>query len=332
MARRPKPWWRAQCNQYYVTINGVQHPLGPEKKEAERRFHELMSKAPEEPIAPGTVAEVVEHFMDWTQLHRAPRTYDWYKERIDRFYPRIKHLRVADLKPFHIQEQLDKHDWSPAYKAGCVTALKRAFNWARKQGYIDRNPLHGLEKPDPGKREQIMSEKEFDDALSNVPNQNFNDLAHFVWYTGCRPEEAIIVEARHFDGTHSRIVIPADQAKGRRRIRIIYLPDEALEIVRRNAEANPDGPIFRNTKGRPWTAYAVNNTFERIKRKTGTKFCMYTLRHSYATHKLQTGTDPITLANLLGHADTSMLSKVYANLAQDPEYLRKQAARRSGDS
>ena len=54
---------------------------------------------------------------------------------------------------------------------------------------------------------------------------------------------------------------------------------------------------------------------------------MYAVRHSYATHELQEGTDPVTLVNLLGHADTSMLAKVYANVAQDSEYMRQQAAR-----
>jgi hypothetical protein len=163
MARRPKPWYREERGEWFVTFRGVQHRLGADKTEAYRRFHELMAK-PEQTIVSGTVAEVLEHFMDWTEKNR-PKSYTWYKKRIDHFYPKVRDLRTSDLRPLHVQQVLDKHDWSDAYKAGCVTAMKRVFNWGLEQGYIGLNPLRGLKKPDPGRREQVISEKEFDEAL-----------------------------------------------------------------------------------------------------------------------------------------------------------------------
>ncbi|MFH1264567.1 MAG: tyrosine-type recombinase/integrase, partial [Planctomycetota bacterium] len=123
-------------------------------------------------------------------------------------------------------------------------------------------------------------------------------------------------------------ILPPAEAKGKRKPRIIYLPPEALEIVLRNAKPHPAGPIFRNTKGRPWTPGSVSSAFERVRTQVGEKFCLYALRHSYATHQLQGKVDPITLAHLLGHSDTSMLAKVYANVGEDVEYMREKAARR----
>jgi hypothetical protein len=41
---------------------------------------------------------------------------------------------------------------------------------------------------------------------------------------------------------------------------------------------------------------------------------------------LQRGVDPLRVAILMGHADPSMLAKVYAHLAQDPEYLQRAAS------
>lgn len=55
MARTPKPWFREDRLAYFVTVNGTRHNLGPDKKEAFRRFHELLS-APPEPPAPPPVA------------------------------------------------------------------------------------------------------------------------------------------------------------------------------------------------------------------------------------------------------------------------------------
>ena len=45
MPRIPKPWFRKDRQAYFVTINGVRHNLGPDKKQAERLYHELMAKS-----------------------------------------------------------------------------------------------------------------------------------------------------------------------------------------------------------------------------------------------------------------------------------------------
>ena len=44
MARLLKPWFRKDRGTWFVTINGVHHNLGPEKKPAFDRFYELMSE------------------------------------------------------------------------------------------------------------------------------------------------------------------------------------------------------------------------------------------------------------------------------------------------
>ena len=50
MARRPKPWWNDDRGEYNVNIRGERHRLGPDKDEAERKFHELMAKPVEAPV------------------------------------------------------------------------------------------------------------------------------------------------------------------------------------------------------------------------------------------------------------------------------------------
>jgi integrase len=65
----------------------------------------------------------------------------------------------------------------------------------------------------------------------------------------------------------------------------------------------------------------------KLARQNGKKLCAYHLRHSWATHAIRGGVDPLTVAILMGHADPSMLAKVYAHLAQDPDYLRQSAKR-----
>ena len=88
MARIPKPWFRKDRQAYFVTINSTRHNLGHNKKETDRRFHELMATAGETPqpatlsetarrpaatLEPLTVAELFENSLEWGQKHRSLR-------------------------------------------------------------------------------------------------------------------------------------------------------------------------------------------------------------------------------------------------------------------
>ena len=72
---------------------------------------------------------------------------------------------------------------------------------------------------------------------------------------------------------------------------------------------------------------AVSEAFLKLAKEHAPKYCLYTLRHSWATHALAKGIDALTVAILLGHRDPSTLAKVYQHLSQSPEYLREQARR-----
>ena len=85
----------------------------------------------------------------------------------------------------------------------------------------------------------------------------------------------------------------------------------------------PEGPIFRNTRGRPWNKDSVNCRFDRIKEKTGSKYCLYLFRHTFATRMLESGLDALTVAVLLGHSNPAIVvHNVSAPRAQPRAYAR----------
>ena len=141
--------------------------------------------------------------------------------------------------------------------------------------------------------------------------------------SGARPQEVCRAEARHFDRENCRLVFPASESKGKKRPRVIYLPPVSLEIVNRLAK---DGPIFRTTKGTAWTRNSVNCRFKRLKRKLKMpKLCATVLRHSYAHHRLETGTDSMIVSKLMGHVDGRMLATRYGHIEQNTAYMLEQA-------
>src|SRR5262249_10090619 len=66
--------------------------------------------------------------------------------------------------------------------------------------------------------------------------------------------------------------------------------------------------------------YEYRKELYKAARRHGKKYCLYLFRHSWGTRALQRGVDPLTVAILMGHADPSMLAKVYQHLAHDPDF------------
>jgi integrase len=61
--------------------------------------------------------------------------------------------------------------------------------------------------------------------------------------------------------------------------------------------------------------------------KLGPKYCLTHFRHSWCHRMLTGGTDALTVSVLMGHADPSMIARVYSHLTQAPEYLLKAVRR-----
>ncbi len=114
-----------------------------------------------------------------------------------------------------------------------------------------------------------MTEAEFTAMMAQVPEGPFKDLLRFAWLTGCRPQEAIRIESRHLDLERGWVLLPPGEAKGKKRARVIYLVDDAKAMLAPLAEVQPEGPLFRNKNGRPWTRFAVNCAFCRLQIVTG---------------------------------------------------------------
>jgi integrase len=102
--------------------------------------------------------------------------------------------------------------------------------------------------------------------MGYIRNQNLADLVTVTWETGCRPQESLRVEARHVDLANQRWVISKDESKTKRLVRVVYLTDAAAtRSLKRLIAEHPEGPLFRNVNGKPWTTEAVNCAFLAIR-------------------------------------------------------------------
>jgi len=269
MARRSKPWFRKARRAWFVTINGEQHNLGPDKTEAYDRFYQLMRQPQERKISPHSLAAIADAFLDWVQKHRSPDTYEWYRYRLERLVRKYPDLRATDLKPFHVETWVDEYHFSVTSRRNYLRSVKRCLSWAVTQGYLDKNPVAQMEIPSAARREIAFSQVDFDGLMSFVRNPHLSDLIVVTWETGCRPQESLRVGARHVDLVNHRWVIPKSESKTKRLTRVVYLSDKALEITKRLVESHPEGQLFRNANGKPWTTDAVNCGLQAVRYRMG---------------------------------------------------------------
>jgi integrase len=180
-------------------------------------------------------------------------------------------------------------------------------------------------KPRRKRRETVYTADQWQKIRAEVKDQAFGDLLDFLWATGCRPIEARILSSEHVDLKNAIAILPPSDAKGERHERVIFLPDEAVAICKRRIESQGDGRVFVNLRGTPWTKDAIACRFKRIREKLKIPMCAYAVRPTFATDGLSRGFDSLTLAQIMGHADTSMLARHYAHLSRNPAYLREVA-------
>lgn len=313
MAHTPKPFFRSGRG-WYVQLGKQQIKLtdGPKSIETEKvawaEFHKMMtnqaandnSAAPESPQNGLTVSELFDKFLDWCQKHREKRTYDGYVWHLQRFLDHLKGFGTSpalSLRPFHVSEWLDSHsDWGKTYRRNAIASIKRAYAWGEEEGHIDGNPVRKVKKPMAERRENHITPDEWVKIRDSYkPADLFRLFLEFCWHTGARPQEARHIEPRHVHLDKALIAIPPKEAKGRKKWRLIRLEGRALEIVRERM-TTVTGKLFTNRNGRPWTSFALNCRFHRLKDKLGERFSPYLFRHGFCQRLLVSGVDHLTVS------------------------------------
>lgn len=156
----------------------------------------------------------------------------------------------------------------------------------------------------PHRLPEILSGTEVDALLGAVEPLLHRAVVMAAYGTGLRIREACSLRIDDIDS--KRKLIHVREGK-RGRDRYVPLPERLVGFLRLYyRQVRPPGPyLFPGQRsGRPITPHAVRDALARGIRKADIKkhVKMHTLRHSFATHLLEGGTDIRVIQALLGHA------------------------------
>lgn len=230
--------------------------------------------------------------------------------------------------------QLRQAGRSASTVARKLASIKAFYRFLTAERYIRRNPAEVLEAANRGLHlPKVLSVAEVD-ALLDTPNLGTPDgyrdktMLEVLYATGMRVSELVNVPLKNVDLKMEYVIVMGKGSKERMlplgRTALHYL-EHYISVVRPQLlHGKPDSSkaLFVTGWGRPMTRERFYEIIVAYGQSAGLskKVTPHMLRHSFATHLLNNGTDLRVVQELLGHADIST-TQIYTHL--DIERLRE---------
>lgn len=221
-------------------------------------------------------------------------------------------LTIADAREY-ILYLLDKQNCSHSYASQAISSIKFLFNVVLNRNVNDMQ----LYRPKREKKlPEVLSYQEVAKILEKTLNLKHRAILFLVYSAGLRVGEVVNLKVCDIDS--NRMLIHVKQGKGKKD-RYTVLSQIALEELRNYARKyRPDDWLFEGGDGKGHlTERSVQKVFEKVCLAADIKkdVSVHTLRHSFATHLLEGGTDLRYIQELLGHS-SSKTTEIYTHVTE----------------
>ncbi len=232
-----------------------------------------------------------------------------FMEFLDKKPIDINKIDIENYMYYLLNEQRVSH----SYANQAINAIKFMFKIVLKK----ENIVYELARPKKEKKlPNVLSEEEVLKILNALSNTKHKAILYLIYSSGLRVSEVVRLKAKDIDS--KRMMIHIHQGKGGKD-RYTMLSESALQILRRYySEERPDEWIFPGANG---DSFITERTVQRIfqnacqKAKINRNVSVHCLRHSFATHLLEGGTDIRYIQELLGHS-SSKTTEIYTHVTQ----------------
>lgn len=177
------------------------------------------------------------------------------------------------------------------------------------------NRFYSIERPrKEHKLPDILSQAEVKLILSNTSNLKHRCILSLLYSSGLRIGELLNLKIGDIDS--SRMLVKVTQGKGNRDRLTLLSEKVLLELRAYYKEAKPKTWLFESPTGEKYGRTSVGIILRKSAEKAGIrkKVHPHMLRHSFATHLLENGTDLRYIQSLLGHR-SSKTTEIYTHVA-----------------
>jgi integrase/recombinase XerC len=287
--------------------------------------------------ADADIARYLEHLRVERRL--GVRSLALYGEAFERLQAFIAEARIElrEVQPQHVRSlaaQLHRRGLAPRSIALALSAWRGLYRWLGREGLVKLNPVEGVRAPKAGKPlpkalavDQAVRLASFADTSEGADaalEARDRCIVELLYGCGLRIAELVDLDARASASARCWIDAAAAEAhllgKGgkRRSVPVGRAALEALErwLAVRGALARPDEPaLFLSRRGTRLTPSQVRKRLQQRALAAGlpTHVHPHMLRHSFASHLLQSSGDLRAVQELLGHASIAT-TQVYTRL------------------
>jgi site-specific recombinase XerD len=262
-------------------------------------------------------AEFLEAVEQELQLRRySPKTRKAYRGALRRFLNQLgkqpTQITAAEIRAY-LLKLVDQEGVSPSYQNQTISALKFLFEQVLKHP----QPLEGLPRPRQQRRlPVVMGQNTTQDILNTVDNLKHQTLLVLMYSAGLRVGEVVRLRVDDLDEERGLVRVRSGKG-GKDRYTLFSRLAQRLVAAYRQAY-QPRKWLFPGAHaGRHLTERSVQQTVVRSRRKVGLgpQVTSHTLRHSFATHLLESGIDLRYIQELLGHSSPKT-TQIYTHVSR----------------
>jgi integrase/recombinase XerD len=246
----------------------------------------------------------------------SPNTINTYCEALKSFLIFCNTKAVRDITNVDVilynNNYILKHNLSSSYQNQIVNAIKLYFKIVKETAIeIDKIHRPRREKALPN----VLSKEEVKQIITAPTNLKHKTMLSLIYSCGLRCGELLALQPHHIDSKRNIVLLKNSKGK---KDRIVPLSPKILEILREYYKVyKPKTYLFEGQKeGAPYDARSIQLVLKQALYKTAIKkpVTLHWLRHSYATHLLESGTDLRYIQELLGH-NSSKTTEIYTHVS-----------------
>lgn len=161
----------------------------------------------------------------------------------------------------------------------------------------------------------VLSIEEIKQVIESIENLKHKTIISLIYSCGLRISECVNIKIKDIDS--DRMLIKVVQSKGNKD-RYVPLSNKMLLLLRNYYKVyEPKHFLFEGQKKDFYSSRSIQAILKAVlaRNKISKKITVHSLRHSYATHLLEQGTDISLIQKLLGHKDKKT-TLLYTQISQ----------------